>query len=73
LPSKLAATESLVHVSNNVLPVPRASTRSPILLACNKCEWKAAFSRHDLIASRGANERVELTDEYVAAFIQRAQ
>ena len=29
--------------------------RETILVACSKCDWRAAFSRDDLIASRGAN------------------
>src|SRR5262245_54016281 len=29
--------------------------REIILVACSKCEWRAAFSRDDLIASHGAN------------------
>jgi hypothetical protein len=29
--------------------------REIILVACSKCDWRAAFSRDDLIASHGAN------------------
>jgi hypothetical protein len=29
--------------------------RETILIACSKCDWRAAFSRDDLIASHGAN------------------
>jgi hypothetical protein len=29
--------------------------RETILVACSKCEWRAAFSRDDLIASHGAD------------------
>jgi chromate transport protein ChrA len=29
--------------------------RETILVACSKCDWRAAFSRDDLIASHGAN------------------
>jgi hypothetical protein len=29
--------------------------RETILVACSKCEWKAAFLRDDLIASHGAD------------------
>src|SRR5215467_5621697 len=29
--------------------------RGIILVACSKCEWRAAFSRDDLIASHGAD------------------
>jgi hypothetical protein len=29
--------------------------RETILVACSKCEWRAAFRRDDLIASHGAN------------------
>ena len=29
--------------------------REIILVACSKCEWRAAFSRDDLIASHGAD------------------
>ena len=30
-------------------------TRETILVACSKCEWRAAFSRDDLIATHGAD------------------
>jgi hypothetical protein len=29
--------------------------RGTILVACSKCDWRAAFSRDDLIASHGAD------------------
>jgi hypothetical protein len=29
--------------------------RETVLVACNKCDWRAAFSRDDLIASHGAD------------------
>jgi hypothetical protein len=29
--------------------------RETILVACSKCEWRAAFSRDDLIATHGAD------------------
>jgi hypothetical protein len=29
--------------------------REIILVACSKCDWRAAFSRDDLIASHGAD------------------
>jgi hypothetical protein len=29
--------------------------RDTILVACSKCDWRAAFSRDDLIASHGAD------------------
>jgi hypothetical protein len=29
--------------------------RETILVACSKCDWRAAFSRSDLIASHGAD------------------
>jgi hypothetical protein len=29
--------------------------REIILVACGKCDWRAAFSRDDLIASHGAD------------------
>ena len=29
--------------------------RETILVACSKCEWRAAFSRNDLIAEHGAD------------------
>jgi hypothetical protein len=31
--------------------------RETILVACSKCEWRAAFSRDELIASHGADTR----------------
>jgi|SRR5262245_10992448 len=39
--------------------------REIVLVACSKCDWRAAFSRDDLIASHGAdyampNRRTEL-------------
>jgi hypothetical protein len=46
--------------SSDMTPVKRAfyrladEPRETILVACSKCEWKAAFQRHDLIASHGA-------------------
>ena len=30
-------------------------TRETILVACSKCDWRAAFSRDDLIATHGAD------------------
>jgi hypothetical protein len=30
-------------------------TRETILVACRKCEWRAAFLRKDLIAEHGTN------------------
>ena len=30
-------------------------TRDTVLVACSKCDWRAAFSRDDLIASHGAD------------------
>src|SRR5436853_6540034 len=30
-------------------------TRETILVACSKCDWRAAFLRDDLIASHGAD------------------
>src|SRR5437763_13675807 len=32
-----------------------AERRAIILVACSKCDWRAAFSRDDLIASHGAD------------------
>ena len=29
--------------------------RETILIACSKCDWKAAFGRDDLVATHGAN------------------
>jgi hypothetical protein len=29
--------------------------RETILVACSKCDWRAAFSRNELIASHGAS------------------
>jgi hypothetical protein len=46
--------------SSDMTPVKRAfyrladEPRETILVACSKCEWKAAFQRDDLIASHGA-------------------
>ena len=38
-----------------------------ILVACSKCDWRAAFSRDDLIASHGANYPMpNLLDELAA-------
>src|SRR5262245_66076932 len=46
-------------LSGLVLAVKRAfyrladEKRDTILVACSKCDWRAAFSRDDLIASHG--------------------
>jgi len=33
---------------------PPTQKREIILVACNKCEWRAAFARDELIAAHGA-------------------
>jgi hypothetical protein len=43
--------------------------RETILVACSKCDWRAAFSRDDLIASHGAG----LRDAQPAQTISRHQ
>jgi len=41
--------------------------REIILVACSKCDWRAAFSRDDLIASHGANYAMpNLLDQFAA-------
>jgi hypothetical protein len=54
----LAANHSkaaTVVTSRSVLPTARDEPRGIILVACGKCDWTAAFSRDDLIASHGAD------------------
>jgi hypothetical protein len=38
-----------------VLADPRARKREIILVACSKCDWRAAFARDHLIAAHGAD------------------
>jgi hypothetical protein len=40
--------------------------RETILVACSKCEWKAAFQRDDLIASHGADYAMPKLLEHLA-------
>ena len=41
--------------------------RETILVACSKCDWRAAFSRDDLIASHGADYPMPNLLNHVAA------
>jgi hypothetical protein len=41
--------------------------RETILVACSKCEWKAAFLRDDLIASHGADYAMPNLLDHLAA------
>src|SRR5215813_14487773 len=41
--------------------------RETILVVCSKCEWRAAFSRDDLIVSHGANYPMPNLLDYLAA------
>jgi len=41
--------------------------REIILVACSKCDWRAAFSRDDLIASHGANYAMPNLLDHLAA------
>jgi hypothetical protein len=41
--------------------------REIILVACSKCEWRAAFLRDDLIASHGANYAMPNLLDHLAA------
>jgi len=41
--------------------------RETILVACCKCDWRAAFSRDDLIASHGANYPIPNLLNHLAA------
>ena len=41
--------------------------REIILVACSKCDWRAAFSRDDLIASHGANHPMPNLLNHLAA------
>jgi hypothetical protein len=41
--------------------------REIILVACNKCDWRAAFSRDDLIASHGADYAMPNLLDHLAA------
>jgi len=38
-----------------------------ILVACSKCDWRAAFSRDDLIASHGAHYAMPKLLDHLAA------
>jgi hypothetical protein len=55
------------------LPVRRAfytladERHETILVACSKCDWKAAFQRNDLIASYGANRPMPSLLDHLAA------
>jgi hypothetical protein len=41
--------------------------RETILVACSKCDWRAAFSRDELIASHGADYAMPNLLNYLAA------
>ena len=41
--------------------------RDTILVACSKCDWKAAFRRHELIAAHGAACPMPSLLEHLAA------
>ena len=41
--------------------------RETILVACSKCEWRAAFSRDDLIATHGADHPMPDLLDHLAA------
>ena len=41
--------------------------RETILVACSKCEWKAAFARDDLIAAHGADYAMPNLLDHLAA------
>jgi hypothetical protein len=41
--------------------------RETILVACSKCDWRAAFSRDDLIASHGADRPMPNLLNHLAA------
>jgi hypothetical protein len=46
--------------------------RETILVACSKCDWRAAFSRDDLIASHGADHPMpNLLDQLAAPSCSR--
>ena len=48
--------------------------REIILVACSKCDWRAAFSRDDLIASHGADYPMpNLLDQLAAPVPMRAE
>jgi hypothetical protein len=55
------------------LPVRRAfytladEEHAAILVACSKCDWRAAFSRDELIASHGADYAMPNLLNYLAA------
>src|SRR5262249_23008553 len=62
------------------LPVKQAfyrvadEQRETILVACSKCEWKAAFPRDDLIAAHGADYAMpNLLDHLAAPSCSRLQ
>jgi len=41
--------------------------RETILVACSKCEWRAAFARDDLIATHGADHPMPDLLDHLAA------
>ena len=41
--------------------------RETILIACSKCDWRAAFARDDLIASHGADHPIPNLLNHLAA------
>ena len=41
--------------------------RGTILVACSKCDWRAAFSRDDLIASHSADDAMPNLLHHLAA------
>jgi hypothetical protein len=57
------------------LPVRRAfytladEPRATILVACSKCDWRAAFSRDELVAAHGADYAMPSLLDHLAARI----
>jgi hypothetical protein len=47
--------------------------RETILVACSKCDWRAAFSRDDLIATHGADHPMPNLLDQLAAPLQQAR
>ena len=55
-PTRALESEIVASIwqSNSQLYRLADEPRTTILVACSKCDWKAAYGRNDLIASHGA-------------------
>ena len=69
-------TMTLRSIRNTGLRIPRSGVRissgapaisTSILVACSKCDWRAAFSRDELIACHGADYAMPNLLKHLAA------